>query len=79
VPIAGLRTHGLWLGSTVFDGVRAFEGTMPDLDLHCARINRSAEPFGLQPVVDLDTWLGLTRDGIRAWLRTPNSTSRKSA
>jgi branched-chain amino acid aminotransferase len=64
VPIAGPRTHGLWLGSTVFDGARAFEGTTPDLDLHCVRVNRSAEGFGLKPVVDLDTWLGLTRDGI---------------
>jgi branched-chain amino acid aminotransferase len=64
VPIAGPRTHGLWLGSAVFDGARAFEGTTPDLDLHCARVNRSAEAFGLKPVVDLDTWLGLARDGI---------------
>jgi branched-chain amino acid aminotransferase len=64
VPIAGPRTHGLWLGSTVFDGARAFEGATPDLDLHCARLNRSADGFGLKPVVDLDTWLGLARDGI---------------
>jgi branched-chain amino acid aminotransferase len=64
VPIAGPRTHGLWLGSTVFDGARAFEGTTPDLDLHCARVNRSAEALGLKPVVDLGTWLGLARDGI---------------
>ena len=26
VPIMGPRTHGAWLGSTVFDGARAFEG-----------------------------------------------------
>jgi branched-chain amino acid aminotransferase len=63
VPIAGPRTHGLWLGSTVFDGARAFEGATPDLDLHCARVNRSAELFGLKPALDLDTWLGLARDG----------------
>lgn len=64
VPIVGPRTHGFWLGSAVFDGARAFEGATPDLDLHCVRVNRSAESIGLQPVVDLDTWLGLTRDGI---------------
>lgn len=64
VPIVGPRTHGFWLGSAVFDGARAFEGTTPDLELHCARVNRSAESIGLQPVVGLDTWLGLTRDGI---------------
>jgi branched-chain amino acid aminotransferase len=64
VPIVGPRTHGFWLGSAVFDGARAFDGTTPDLDLHCARVNRSAESIGLQPVIDLDTWLGLAHDGI---------------
>jgi branched-chain amino acid aminotransferase len=64
VPIMGPRTHGLWLGSTVFDGARAFEGVAPDLDRHCARVNQSAVNFGLKPIVDLDAWLGLVREGI---------------
>jgi branched-chain amino acid aminotransferase len=64
VPIMGPRTHAAWLGSTVFDGARAFEGVAPDLDRQCARVNRSATHFGLKPVVDPDTWLGLARDGI---------------
>ena len=29
VAIMGPRTHGAWLGSTVFDGARAFEGVTP--------------------------------------------------
>jgi branched-chain amino acid aminotransferase len=65
VPIMGPRTHAAWLGSTVFDGARAFEGVAPDLDRHCARVNRSATNFGLKPVVDPDTWLELARDGIK--------------
>jgi branched-chain amino acid aminotransferase len=64
IPMVGPRTHGFWLGSAVFDGARAFDGVTPDLDRHCARINRSAVSFGLKPVVDLDTWLGLAREGI---------------
>ena len=28
-----------WLGSSVFDGARAFEGVTPDLELHLARVN----------------------------------------
>jgi branched-chain amino acid aminotransferase len=64
VPIMGPRTHAAWLGSTVFDGGRAFEGVAPDLDRHCARINQSAISFGLKPVVDAETWLGLAREGI---------------
>jgi branched-chain amino acid aminotransferase len=64
VPIMGPRTHGAWLGSTVFDGARAFEGVAPDLDLHCARVNRSAINFKLKPVVNTETWLELAREGI---------------
>lgn len=63
-PIMGVRTHATWLASTVFDGARAFEGTVPDLDLHCMRANRSAANFGLKPVVDVETWIGLAQEGI---------------
>jgi branched-chain amino acid aminotransferase len=56
VPIMGPRTHAAWLGSSVFDGARAFEGTTPDLDLHCARVNDSAQKFFLKPEVSVDTW-----------------------
>jgi branched-chain amino acid aminotransferase len=64
VPIMGPRTHGVWLGSTIFDGARAFEGVTPDLDRHCARVNQSAINFGLKPVVDTAAWLALAREGI---------------
>lgn len=64
VPIMGARTHGAWLGSTLFDGARTFEGVSPDLDLHMARINRSATNFGLLPLVSEDEWMALAREGI---------------
>ena len=41
-PVFGARTHAFWLGSSVFDGARAFEGVTPDLDRHCERVNASA-------------------------------------
>ena len=63
-PIMGPRTHAAWLGSTVFDGARAFEGATPDLDRHCARVNWSATNFRLKPVVDTQTWIGLAREGV---------------
>ena len=50
IGIVGPRTHALWLGSSVFDGARAFEGVTPDLDLHCARINNSAPKLSLKPL-----------------------------
>jgi branched-chain amino acid aminotransferase len=61
----GARTHAAWLGSSVFDGARAFEGVTPDLDLHCARINESAKTMFLKPVVSQERWMGLVRDGIK--------------
>lgn len=64
VAIMGPRTHGAWLGSTVFDGARSFEGVAPDLDQHCARINRSAESFGLKPAVPAERWMELAREGV---------------
>jgi branched-chain amino acid aminotransferase len=64
VPIMGPRTHGAWLASTVFDGARAFEGVAPDLEAHCERVNRSAVNFKLKPVVNVETWLALAREGI---------------
>src|SRR6516162_2627545 len=63
-PIMGPRTHAAWLGSTVFDGARAFEGVSPDLDRHCARVNQSAINFKLKPVVDVESWIALAREGI---------------
>ena len=64
-PVMGARSHATWLGSMVFDGARTFEGVTPDLDLHCARVNRSAEAFLLKPMVSVDEWIGLTREGIK--------------
>jgi branched-chain amino acid aminotransferase len=65
VPIMGPRTHGAWLGTSVFDGARAFEGVTPDLDLHCARINESVKAMCLKPVVPAETWMALVREGLK--------------
>lgn len=65
VPIMGVRTHAAWLGTSVFDGARAFEGVMPDLDLHMTRINRSATAMGLKPVVPVGQWIELAWEGMR--------------
>jgi branched-chain amino acid aminotransferase len=64
-PIMGSRTQAAYLASMVFDGGRAFEGVTPDLDLHFARVNRSAEKMLLKPMTSLDTWLGLAAEGLK--------------
>ena len=62
-PIVGPRTHAFWLGSSVFDGARAFDGVAPDLDRHCQRVNRSARAMGLEPTMSAESICGLARGG----------------
>lgn len=62
-PIIRAADHAAWLGSAVFDGARQFEGVRPDLDLHSARIIRSAEVMGMVPPVDAATVQGLIEEG----------------
>jgi len=64
-PVLGPRSHAFWLGSSVFDGARAFEGVTPDLDLHCARVNRSAKAMWLKPLMSVEEMLELTREGCK--------------
>ena len=61
----GAADHGTWQGTLVFDGARAFEGVTPDLDLHCARLIRSAAVMGMDPVLEAAAIEALVRDGIR--------------
>src|SRR4029077_1266119 len=65
VPLWGVRTHAIWLGSSVFDGARVFENTAPDLDLHCARVNASAKTMFLKPTVSAEEMIALTREGMK--------------
>ncbi|WP_336488006.1 branched-chain amino acid aminotransferase [Methylobacterium nigriterrae] len=69
VRMMGPRTHGAWLGSTVFDGARAFEGVTPDLDRHLARVNRSAAALGLRPKVSEGRWRELVQEGLARFPR----------
>ena len=64
IPIMGPRTHAAWLGTSVFDGARAFEGVVPDVDLHCARVNKSAQVMFLRPSVPAERWVELVHDGL---------------
>jgi branched-chain amino acid aminotransferase len=69
IAIMGPRTHGAWMGSTVFDGARAYHGMAPDLDLHMARVNESARLFLLEPRVSTEEWLGLVFSGLKRFDR----------
>lgn len=67
VPVMRAADHGAWLGSSVFDGARYFEGVTPDLDAHCARINRSAEALMITPTVSAEDMVALIREGLNAF------------
>ena len=64
-PLIGPTSHAMWLGSTVFDGARWFDGISPDLDLHCRRVNRSATNMGLQPTMGAEEIERLALEGVR--------------
>ena len=51
--------HGSWLGTTVFDGARYVDGVAPDLEAHCARVNRSAEALLIKPTVSAEAMVQL--------------------
>lgn len=65
VALLGPRSHAMWLGTSVFDGGRWFEGVAPDVDLHCGRANNSATALGLKPTETVGTMMGLVRDGLK--------------
>lgn len=65
VAVMSAADHAAWLGSTVFDGARLFEGLTPDLDKHSARVNRSAEALMLNPTHSTDDIVALTHEGLK--------------
>ncbi len=66
-PIMRAADHGAWLGSGVFDGARYVNGLMPDLDAHCARVNRSAAALMLNPTVTAEDMVEIVKEGLSAY------------
>ncbi|WP_371037469.1 branched-chain amino acid aminotransferase [Rhodosalinus sp. FB01] len=67
IPVMKAADHGSWLGTTVFDGARYVNGIAPDLDAHCARVNRSAEALMIEPTVTAEDMVEIVREGLRAY------------
>ncbi|MEO9684646.1 MAG: branched-chain amino acid aminotransferase [Tateyamaria sp.] len=59
--------HGSWLGTTVFDGARFFDNRAPDLEAHCARVNRSAEALMITPTMATADIITAAREGLKAY------------
>ena len=67
VPIMRAADHGSWLGSSVFDGARFFDGRAPDLLAHCERVNRSAQALMITPTLKAAEILEIAREGLKAY------------
>lgn len=67
VPVMRAADHGAWLGSTVFDGARFFDGVIPDLEAHCERVNRSAKALMLTPTVSTAAMVEIVREGLASY------------
>jgi branched-chain amino acid aminotransferase len=63
--ILRMEDHAFWLASVVFDGARAFNGCVPDLDMHCKRVINSANVMGLKPTLTAEEIEALCIEGVR--------------
>ncbi len=68
--LTGPTDHSFWLGSSVFDGARVFQGLAPDLGLHVARLFKSACSMGLAPKETETEVERLCVEGIRKLPKT---------
>ncbi len=62
--ILGLSDNSFWMGNSVFDGARAYESVVPDLDKHCERLLRSATYMLMQPSLDAARLSAICREGV---------------
>ncbi len=67
VPVMRAADHGMWQGSSVFDGARWFDGVCPDLRAHCDRVNLSAEALMITPILSGEEIEAIAREGLRAY------------
>lgn len=65
VNSVGPATQAMWLGAMVFDGARAFEGTVPDLMGHFPHCVQSALALGLEPAIEVDEMFGIAIESVR--------------
>jgi len=65
IPIMGSADHAAWLGSSVFDGARQFQGVRPDLMLNCQRLINSARSLGLEPSITAQDLFDITEEGCK--------------
>ena len=66
-PVMSAMSQSYMHGSTVFDGARAFNNCVPDLDMHCARLIHSADVMGLKLSLPKQKIIDLCIEGIKSF------------
>ena len=64
-PTMKAADHGTWLGTSVFDGARYFDGVAPDLLAHCNRVNQSAKAMMITPTVHANDMVEIIWEGLK--------------
>ncbi|MEM7405393.1 MAG: branched-chain amino acid aminotransferase [Pseudomonadota bacterium] len=64
IPVVRSADHTTWAGTLVFDGARQFDGKVPDLDRHCARVNESATALAMNPTLSPERIHELALEGL---------------
>lgn len=69
IAVMRAADHGIWQGSSVFDGARLFDGLIPDLEPHCARTNASADALMIEPTIETGKMVEIAREGLKAYAK----------
>ncbi|MBD0865545.1 MAG: branched-chain amino acid aminotransferase [Rhodobacteraceae bacterium] len=67
VAVMNAADHGIWQGTSIFDGARRFDGRTPDLLSHCTRANRSARAMMLAPTMTPENMVDLVCEGLKGF------------
>ncbi len=67
--IMGPLDQSFWFATQVFDGARAFDGVMPDIERHCERCLDSARVMGMEPQQSVGDLVELAGDMARRFPR----------
>ena len=62
-PIMSTMSQSYMHGSTIFDGARAYNGSIPDLHKHCERLINSSKIFGLNLPISKEKLIDLCKEG----------------
>jgi len=63
--IMGPLDQSFWFATMIFDGARAFDGVMPDIERHCERCLNSARVMGMEPKETAQDLVELAADMAR--------------